>query len=377
MLLVLTVVTACAFGLVACHGGPHRQNLLTSDADIDANVPTSGTLYSALQTECNSSVTLPDSQSAAENAWQDTKADTNILACAVLAVRLDEGVNNTLAATYRDRAFDGLDAYASDGPANVKVLGTARTMPPLVAAADLLDHYTTTLMSTFNSQLTNTHGIGVCSSTLVGVAHCSGENWGDNARASVTAIKLFLNAPDSPYDYGNDLIVEAAIFNEYVGENTTGPVSLNYDDGAPWRPSGSDPRGINGVGTVCSGNVNVNGVRSNDQARGGNPNCGTNTAGQVNENYAYGGFQGNVMQWVLMERAGLVEPDQGSDAINRALKWLYVLNNYPPEPDDAWMVPAVNHTLGITGTGFAYAEQPCDTGSPGKNMSCNVAKAIW
>lgn len=377
---LLVAALAVTFGLTGCHGGAHRQNILTSDAEIDANVPTSGSQFTALQTECNGDRVFPDSQSSAENAWQNTLADTNILACAVLAVRLDEGVNDSLAATYQSRVTTALAAYASDGPNQRKVLGTARSLAPMVAAADLVDYYNTTLQQTLHDQLTVSHDIGVCSSTLVGVAHCSGENWGDNARASVVAIEWFLNAPDSLYedDYTDDLVTETAIFNEYTGESNSGPVSLNYDDGAEWRPAGAEPRGINAAGlTMCSGNVAVGGVRSNDQARdpGTGPDCTTNTAGQYNENYAYGGFQGNVMEWILLQRLGYVDDLVGNDAITRALNWLNTQNAYPPEADDAWVIPAVNEYRNLGG--FGFTEQACETDHPGKNMSCNVAKAIW
>lgn len=364
-----------AVSLTACHGGPHRQDLLTSDAEIDANVPTSGSLFTGMQTECNSGTTMPDSQSAADNAWQDSKADTNMLACAVLAVRLDEGVNNSLAATYRDRVVAGLHAYEAEGANQVKVLGTARSMSAIVEAADLVDYYDAALKLVLVDQLTKTHNVGVCANTLVGVAHCSGENWGDNARGSIVAMYRYLDGW-SDLDYSSQLATEAAIFKEYTGETTTGPVSLNYSDGTAWRPSGADPRGINARSwRICSGNLDVSGVRSNDQARGGNPNCSTNEAGQVNENYAYGGFQGNVIEWIHLIRAGLVSNTVGDQAVVRALEWLNSKNAFPPEPDDAWVIPAVNSFGGLGG--FSFAEQPCDAGSPGKVMSCNVAKALW
>lgn len=381
----LVVVLVGALGLVACHGPQHRQGLMATDAQIDA-LPTSGTNWDNMVDECGNGTIMPDSQTPPEaNSWQDATADTNMLACAVLAVRLDEGVNNTLAATYRDRVRAGLDAYVADGPHTRKSLGTGRALPSMIEAADLIDYYTPNFMNTLRTQLVIAHDDGVCSNTNHGVSECSGENHGDHARAVMVTAARFLQVDnDNCGLLGSCTSVlqrQTAIFREYIGQ-TTAPVpgaELNYDDGDVWRPDGKDPRGINGRNWVMcpdnTGHLDVGGVRAGDQARGGSPLCGTNEAGQVNENYAYGGFQGVVKTWYHLIREGLIANNEGDVAIHRAAVWLHDINQHEPDPDDAWQLYAVNHFMNLGA--FGFHDHACDPDRPGKNGSCSVANYLW
>jgi hypothetical protein len=98
--------------------------------------------------------------------------------------------------------------------------------------------------------------------------------------------------------------------------------------------------GINPAGCTRYGH-SLGGVMPDDQRR-----AGSFRWPPPKTNYIWEGLQGAVAQATILERAGYPAFAWSDEAILRAVRWLYEVDDYPASGDDEWIVPIVNHYYG-------------------------------
>jgi len=201
-----------------------------------------------------------------------------------------------------------------------RALAIGRNLSGYIVAADAIGYRDPAFVAWARRMLT--FGTTSGPSSLVDCAKKRPNNWGTHCMASWVATLRYLGEP----------LTEAAnVFHGWVG-NRAAYAGFAYGD-LSWQCNPSAPVGIN---PACTKNgVNLNGVLPDDQRRGGS--CCT----LRKENYAWEGMQGAVYAGLLLHGAGLDAFGWQDRALLRAARWLYDVNDYPAEGDDAntpWML---------------------------------------
>jgi len=171
-------------------------------------------------------------------------------------------------------------------------------------------------------------------------------NWGQHAGASRAGIAVYLGDRQ-------ELERTARVFKGWLGDWNSWS-EFEYGDYS-WQADREHPVGINPAGATRDGH-SIDGVLPDDQRR-----AGPYTWPPPHENYVYGALQGAMAQAVILSRAGYDVWQWQDKALLRAFLWLQREAHYPPEGDDIWLLPLVDH---FYGTSFWDGTPTL----PGKNM---------
>lgn len=157
-------------------------------------------------------------------------------------------------------------------------------------------------------------------------------NWGNHAGASRIAVALYLQDNE-------DLERAARVFRGYLGDRAAWS---KFEYGAlDWQADPGRPVGINPKGARLHGK-NVDGVLPDDQRR-----CCTEFEWPApKENYVYEGLQGALASAVMLHRAGYDVWHWEDDALLRAFRWLYEIDDFPAVGDDTWQPYLINFYYG-------------------------------
>ena len=275
-------------------------------------------------------------------ADQDSTDDTDTLAGAIVAVRLNDDA-------LRSKVRDHLAALVTSHPYD-RVLGLARQLPSYVIAADLVGlepsarlRFEAFLREAMSHQMAGHSG----GTDLRSTARLSPNNWGTMSRAAMAAADVYLG------DF-TDLAVVANTQRAWLGESV--PNELRYTS-TTWH-SGSPQAGVNPVGAVRDGHP-LDGVQPEDQRR-----TGEYTWPAPQGSYPHEALQGAVLASVILDRAGALPFATGNNALIRAEAWLSGPNANPPSSDDR----NTPYMLNRYGASFA-------TGST--SAAKNIAWADW
>ncbi len=224
------------------------------------------------------------------------------------------------------------------------LLPLARNLSGYVIAADVLGYHDPAfdewLTSLLDRDIEGRAGIR----SLRESAMADPSNHGTHARASVLAIGLYLH---------DDALVStmAERFHDWLGRSSEGFVwKERY-----WQADPGAPVGINRAGAEIDG-FDVDGVLPEEQRRSGGF-----TVDPPKEGYVWEALQGVTVTADLLDRAGYSAWEWEDQAILRAFRWLYDVDDFPAEGDDTWQPWVVNAAYG---TNFPAATPTL----PGKNM---------
>lgn len=271
--------------------------ILVSPAELQQR-PTSGAAWEALVRIANGSL------GTASMKDLTSTHDTNTLACAIVAVR-------TNSATLRTKAQSAI-LSAIGTHAGGRALETSRNLQSYVMAADLLGFRDQKWLDYVRLVLTTSLQGHSGANHILGTAQRSSNNWGNHARAAVTAAALYL---------GDQKMLEdmAMTFSRFVGQTKTGS-QLQWTD-TNWHTE-SVKYGINPKGTKYDG------AQPEDMRRGGTANDKPAPTG-----YAWEGLQGILVQALMLHRAGFPAFEWGDQAVRRSGEYLKRIG-WPPEGDD-------------------------------------------
>jgi hypothetical protein len=300
-----------------------------SPAELSA-LPTSGTAWDRVRSAAGG---LSGSANLADN---NSNHDVKTLAAAYVAVRTGD-------AAMRTKTIRNIETVYSSGYA--RVLEMSRNIQSYVIAADLIGPagWDSARFKTFVHALAEKPLAGHSGGrNLLETADLSANNWGCHSRAALALIGVYTN------DARFVSIAAAAqrAFLSGVGGH------LKYT-GTTWH-AGTPRAGINGVGATISGH-DVDGVIPEDQRR-----TGEYTWPAPEGSYPWEALQGTIVAGVVLQRAGALPFNTGSNAIVRAAKWLTYTNTNAASGDDTWQ-PWVLNKLGGAGL-------PTSSASSGKNM---------
>jgi hypothetical protein len=289
-------------------------------------------------------------KAAATGTWgtptiadQNSFDDTNTLAGALVAVRLDDDA-------LRTKVRRQLMTLAAKHPYG-RVLALARQLPSYVIAADVVG-LDGPQRATFERFLTEAihhkmsgHSGG---SDLESTALRSPNNWGTMSRAAMAAVAAYLG--------DEALLARIADAQEaWLGGSAPNMLKFTSTDWHVGRPAGINARGAQRNGR------SLDGVLPEDQRR-----TGEYTWPAPKGSYPHEGLQGAVVASVILHRAGALPFTAGDRALERAARWLAVTNANPASGDDGntpWLLAKYG------GGSFARTASP----SPAKN----IAWAAW
>lgn len=299
-----------------------------------AGLPTSGAAWNNLLSAAQQNTSAPNISN------QDDKTDVYVLAKALVYARTGE-------IGYRDQVVAAIQAAIGTEKGG-KTLALGRNLAAYIIAADLvnLPAVNASVDQQFRNWLGQVLNEELDGMTLRSTHEKRANNWGTHAGASRIAIALYLGD-------AAELNQAATVFKGWLGDRTA-YAGFKYGD-LSWQCDPAHPVGINPAGCTIDGH-NVDGVLPDDQRRGG-----SFTWPAPQENYAWGGLQGAVVQAQLLHRAGFPAWEWQDQAILRAVTWLHEQNSFPAKGDDQWQPWLVNYAYG---TSFP-SQTPA---GPGKGM---------
>ena len=303
------------------------------------DLPTAGPAWSNVWDAAQQNTSAPDASD------QDDKTNVYMLAKALVYARTGQ-------IRYRDEVAAAIAAVmGTEGDGSSGILAIARNIQSYVLAADLINLAATNpaLNADFRNWLVTIRAAEFGDDNVLSIVTCHEKrpnNIGNHCGATRVAIALYLG--DTA-----DLDRAATVFKGYLGDRSA-YAGFSYGD-LWWQCDPANPVGINPAGCTINGH-SVDGVLPDDQRRGG-----AFTWPPPQENYAWGGLQGAIVQAQLLHRAGYPAWEWEDKALLRAVTWLHEQANYPAEGDDAWQPWLINAAYGTT----FPAETPA---GPGKAM---------
>jgi len=307
----------------------HASNALAVEIWISTyeilRLPTSGKAWESVKYAANH---IP----AAEGG-HNSKHDTSTLACALVAVRLNDPV-------YYKRTADNLIAAIGtelncEPEDSCNSLSISRNLASYVVAADIIDfkNYDPGREPQFRAWVdklrTWKHPEDGWSITQKHERRPN--NHGTMAGASRIAADVYLGDM-------NDLARAAQVFKGWLGDRVS-YAGFKYGD-LSWQADPSRPVGINPMGSTKEGH-SIDGVLPDDQRRGG-----TFTWPPAKENYVYEALQGALVQAAILHRAGYDAFNWQDKALLRAFEWLHNEAKFPAEGDDTWQPHVINYIYG-------------------------------
>jgi hypothetical protein len=271
---------------------------------------------------------------------QDNTTDTDALAGALYAVRLDD-------AAMRQRVEDVLEEVpgTEDG---ARTLALARNLPSYVIAADLLDYRE----PRFQAWLDTIRFKLFDGRTLISTHEERPNNWGTHAGAARIALDRYLGDDE-------DLARAAAVFKGFLGDRES-YAGFVYDEDISWQADKERPVGINAPGATIDGN-DVDGLLPEEARRVGSF-VWPYPVEAKGSNYVWEALQGVTVQAELLHRAGYDSWNWQDRAVYRAFRWLYEVADFPAEGDDTWQVWLVNRAYDVGLPTISPTK-------PGKNMA--------
>ena len=363
------IISLSAFGVVETTGTRSTSAEMLSDVGHDDTLSTSE-IYLPLVVQGQTGIWLSPEEvtglPATGPAWnnvlnaaqQNTSApnisdkedntDVYVLAKALVYARSGE-------ARYHDEVVMSITAaMGTEAGPGTGILAVARNVQGYVLAADLINLAATNpaldadfrawLAAIRSSKFGDDDDDDVLS--IITCHEKRANNIGTHCGATRTAIALYLGD-------AVELDRVATVFKGWLGDRSA-YAGFNYGD-LWWQCDPAKPVGINPAGCTIDGH-SVDGVLPDDQRRGG-----AFTWPPPQENYAWGGLQGAIVQAQLLHRAGYPAWEWEDKALLRAVTWLHEQANYPAEGDDAWQPWLINAAYG---TAFP-AKTPA---GPGKGM---------
>lgn len=318
------------------------KNIWLSKAEIMA-LPTSGAAWAKM-------VSVADGAAGdATLSNQDSQANVQCLAAALVYARTGQQ-------KYLDRVLPALTKVANGLPL-IRALALGRELAAYVISADLID------LPAIDGQLDAKFSIEIrrllTAKTTSGPATllaCQDErpnNWGSHARASITAVGLYL---------GDTAIVDrsAKVFRGWLGDRAS-YAGFKYGT-LDWQADPSKPVGINPKGATKGGH-SIDGGQPEELRRPEKEPFVWPPSNKDQRMYTWEALQGAFLQAELLRRAGYSDVYEWCDqALLRAVKFAYALN-WPAGGDDTWQIWLVNAAYGTN-----YPVIP-GAGSPGKNMA--------
>lgn len=273
-------------------------------------LPTSGPAWDALVDRARSDWGDPDIGD------QNSNHDVLTLAGALVATRLDD-------AELRGEVVESLERVT--GSETDEILALSRNLLSYVLAADLVGHRPAEFVGWLRQTQTRPGHSRAGIETLLESALRDPSNHGAHARASVLASARFLGDDDTVGRV-------AARYRDWLGRSSDDFEWRELD----WQADADRPYGINPPDATLEG-FDVDGVLPEEQRRSGGREFPA-----PREPYVWEGLQGAVTTAELLTRAGHPAWEWETEALRRALTWLYEENDYPAEGDDRWIPWVVN-----------------------------------
>jgi hypothetical protein len=300
-----------------------------SRAEVAA-LPANGAAWENLMETADGSCGLVD--------LADQNQDSNVCVMAKALVYARTGD-----ATYAQDVLVAIQEIVNAPTYDGLALALGRELAAYVIAADLIDlpAYDPALDALFRTKLTTLRAAytGGAADNLIDCHEKRPNNWGAHCGATRAAIAAYLG--DTA-----DLARTAQVFKGYLGDRSS---YAGFDYGGTagsldlsWQADEFAPVGINPRGATKAG-LNIDGVLADDQRRGG-----SFTTSPPHENYVWEALQGLLAQAVILERAGYPAFDWEDQALLRAVRWLYDVNDFPAEGDDTFSPHIVNHYYGTS-----------------------------
>ncbi|MGH8033282.1 MAG: alginate lyase family protein [Luteimonas sp.] len=296
-----------------------------------AGKPTSGAAWTALRRAA-------DRLSGNANlANQDSQHDTDTLAAALVYARTGD-------TSYRNRARTAIMS-APESENGGRTLALGRNLSGYIIAADLIDLQSLSASDDqrFRNWLSAVRRESLDGRSLIQTCEIRPNNWGTHACASRAAAAVYLGD-------NADLQRTASVFRGWLGDRAS-YAGFTYSE-LDWQCDSNAPVGINPRGCTKEGH-SIDGVLPDDQRRGGEFRWPP-----PQENYAWGGLQGAMVNAVILERAGFDAFSWSDNALLRAVTWLYEVNDFPAEGNDTWLPWLANFAYGGD-----FATTPAQTGT--------------
>ena len=291
----------------------YANGIWTSAAEI-SKLPTSGLGWENLKAGADEPIGLPN--------LSDNEDSVGV---AVLAQALV--YSRTANETYRQAVIAACMA-AIGTEQNGDALALGRELLPYVLAADLVG-LPATQDTTFRNWLREALTKDLKGQSLRSTHESRPNNWGTHCGATRAAIAKYLGD-------ATELERTARVFKGWLGDRNT-YANFSYDRDLSWQADSTAPVGVNPPGAMIQGH-SVDGVLADDQRR-----AGPFTWPPPKENYVYGALQGALMEAIILHRAGYDVWNWQDQALRRAMKWLYEVNDYMPDGDDEWLPHIINY----------------------------------
>lgn len=254
---------------------------------------------------------------------QDQKNNVRVLAKALVYARTDDE-------KYRKEVVEQITQTIGTEKGG-RTLALGRNLVAYVIAADLVNlppQEDRVFRAWLRQALTET----LQRRTLRSTHQDRPNNWGTHAGASRAAIAVYLGDQ-------RELERTAQVLKGYLGDRAS-YAGFKYGKDLSWQCDPSNPMGINPKGCRKLGHL-TDGVLPDDQRRAGGFRWPP-----PKENYVYEALQGAIVQAAILHRAGYNSFDWGDKALLRAYQWLHEQAGFPPEGDDTWQLPLVDHFYG-------------------------------
>ena len=332
-------IGVCAFFVISFFIFAHAASaagIWISQAELAAK-PMSGSAWNGLLSAANSSCGTPDL------ANQDDGANVCVMAKALVFAR-------TGTTSYRTDVITALRSIVNSGTYNGRALAIGRELGAYVIAADLIS------LSTADSALDQQFRLKIREflttptsggpPSLIDCHEDRPNNWGAHCGASRAAVYAYLGDAAG-------IARVAQVFKGWLGDQSS-YTGFSYGD-LSWQCNASAPVGVNPPGCVKDGH-NINGVLPDDQRR-----CGSFGWPPCQTGYNWEALQGVLAQAIILQRQGYDPQNWSSQALKRAVTWLYNVSGDIPSSDDTWAPWVVNY---FYGTSFS-TQSPSN---PGKNV---------
>jgi hypothetical protein len=276
---------------------------------------------------------------------QDSDQDVYALAAALVFAR-------TGGIAYGDKARSTI-AAAIGTERGGRTLALGRNLPPLVAAADVmnLQAFDPALDARFRSWLSTVRNQTLSGETLISTHEQRPNNWGTMAGAARIAADAYIGD-------AVDLLHAANVFRGWLGDRRA-YTGFNYGN-LSWQANPSAPVGVNPAGATKSG-VSIDGALPDDMRRG----CSFRAIDPCHTPYAWEAMQGAVVQAHILSRRGYDAWNWSNHALLRAATYLQGLDalygGWYAADDDTWQPWLLNYAYGTS----LPAVSPS---TPGKNM---------
>lgn len=281
-----------------------------------ARLPTQGAAWEQLLDAARQPTPNPDL------GEQNDATNVLVLAKALVYARLGD----------EDLRYEVLDALirVQGTEKGARTLAVGRNVMAYVVAADLVG-VPPEIDTPFRAWLVELLGKKLRGRTLRSTHEDRPNNWGTHAGASRAAIAAYLGD-------ATELERSAQVFRGWLGDRDA-YAGFEYGE-SWWQADPARPVGINPAGATRDGH-SIDGVLPDDQRR-----AGGFAWPPPKENYVYGALQGALAHAVILHRAGYDPWSWQDQALLRAFRWLHEQAHFPPEGDDTWQAPLVDHFYG-------------------------------